>query len=62
MGRGPKYHGYGVQYTMGRGFDMPYVEGKIPWIGGSIYHGNAVQNTIGRGSDIPWIVGSIYDG
>ena len=32
MGRGSIYHGYRVQYTMGRGVD-------IPWVGDSIYHG-----------------------
>ena len=24
----------GCQYTMGRGFDMPWVEVDIPWVGG----------------------------
>ena len=36
---GSKYNGYGVQYTMDRGFDIPWVGVKIRWIGGSIYHG-----------------------
>jgi hypothetical protein len=41
------YDGYGVRYTIGRGFDTPWVGAQysidwgfdIPWVGGSIYHG-----------------------
>ena len=39
------YHGLGGRYTMGKGFDIPWVEG---------------QNTTGRGCHIPWVEGSIY--
>ena len=64
MGRGSKYHGYGVRCTMGRGVKIPWVgidislvggqytigrRVKIPWIGRSRYHGNGV--------DIPWVGG-----
>jgi hypothetical protein len=45
MGRGSMYHGYGDRYTMGTGFDIPWVGGRyimdrvdIPWVEGSIYH------------------------
>jgi hypothetical protein len=43
----PIYHGYGVEYTMGRG---------------SKYHGYGGQNTIDRGFDIPWVGGQNYMG
>ena len=57
MGRGPIYHGYGIKNTMGRGFNIPWIEDliyhregvKIPWVGGSIYHGYWVQCTMCRG-------------
>ena len=39
----------GIQYTMGRGFNITWEEVKIPWVGGSKYHG--------RGFDIPWVGG-----
>ena len=38
----------GVQYSIGKGFD-------ISWVVGSIYHGYGGQNTMGKGIDIPWI-------
>jgi hypothetical protein len=50
------YHNYGIQYTIGRGFNIPWeelypvtVKGfQIPWVGG--------QNAIGRGFKILWEV------
>ena len=41
LGRGSKYHGYVVQYTMDKGFDISCVEG-------SKYHRLGVRYTIGR--------------
>ena len=38
------------QNTMGRGFDIPYIEG-------SKYHGYRVQYTMDKGLDIPWVGG-----
>ena len=47
MQRGINTTDKGTIYTMGRGFN-------IPWIGGSIYHGKGGENTIG--------IGPIYHG
>jgi hypothetical protein len=40
---------------MGRGFDMPYVEG-------SKYHRERVQHNMDNWFDIPWVRGSKYRG
>ena len=43
MYRRSKYHGYGVRYTMGKGFKMPCIGGQntmdISWVMGSKYNG-----------------------
>ena len=46
MSRGSKYDGLGVQYTMDRGFNIPYVGVKIPLVG----EGGSIYNTMDRGS------------
>jgi hypothetical protein len=65
------------QYTMDRGFDIPWLRGRyitgrgfdIPREGGSIYHLKGLRYTMGRGINIQWVGGrysmsrgSIYNG
>ena len=54
---------------MGKWVAIPWVRGKIPWVGGrytmsrgSIYHRYGVQKAMGRWVDIPWVGRSKYHG
>ena len=46
MGRGFKYHGWGLQQNMDSALDLSYV-------GWSKYHGKGVLSNMDRGFDIP---------
>ena len=63
---GAKHHGEWDQNTIGRGFDLLYVEWSkylgIPCIGGSIYQWWGNQYTMVRRIEIPLVGGSIYHG
>jgi hypothetical protein len=58
MDRESKYHGYGVQNAVGRGFDIPLEEVQYA-IGGGQYSIAVLLDSLFkkmRGLDIPWVM------